>query len=85
MFFCMFVCLSSAWLGGWLGGWGGCVNGFLATLFIDRRTQPSKVDPLAEDDDYNYEIYSKLWDEDTKATLARRGAAAAAMWAAEHE
>jgi hypothetical protein len=21
----------------------------------------AKVDPLADDDDYNYEIYSKLW------------------------
>ena len=71
---------------------------------------PSKVDPMAAEDDYNHvggsarvteprlhvsltlvacpdmqEIFSKLWDDKTKATLAQRGAAAAAMWAAEHD
>lgn len=46
---------------------------------------PLNVDPTAADDDYNYEIYSKLWDADTEATLARRAGIAANMWAAEHD
>eukprot|EP01052_Picozoa_sp_SAG31_P031579 SAG31_NODE_3361_length_4364_cov_3.184291_4_plen_89_part_00 len=46
---------------------------------------PSKVDPYAGEDDYNHEIFSKLWSDDVKATLAKRGAEARAVWAADHD
>ena len=36
-------------------------------------------------EDYSYEIYSKLWDEGVKAELAKRGAEAKRVWDAEHD
>ena len=46
---------------------------------------PCNVDPMADDDDYSYEIYSKVWDEGAKATLAKRAEEARRMWEAEHD
>ena len=37
-------------------------------------TTPSVVDPSADEDAYDCELLSKLWDEATAATLKQRGA-----------
>lgn len=39
---------------------------------------PSKTDPFAPDGEYDYEIYSKLWQNDAMATLKRKAAEARA-------
>lgn len=33
----------------------------------------SQSDPYADDDEYDYEIYSKIWDAGAQATLRQKG------------
>ena len=42
-------------------------------------------DPMAEEDDCNYEIFSKIWCKDARAVLDKRAAQAREMWQAEHD
>ena len=39
------------------------------------------MDPTAAEDTYDSELLSKVWEDEAKATLARRGAEAAARFA----
>lgn len=46
---------------------------------------PVKVNPMADEDDYDYEIMSKIWDAEGRATLAAAGEEARDYWNADHE
>lgn len=62
-----------------------------ATAFYERMKyqvddiSPIKVDPLAPPEDYNYEIYSKIWDQDARETLKRRADEARKQWEEEYD
>jgi len=40
---------------------------------------------MADADDYNYEIYSKVWCQDARGVLDKHATSAVAMWQAEHD
>ena len=40
---------------------------------------------MAEEEDYNYEIFSKIWCQDARAVLDKRAEQAREMWQAEHD
>jgi hypothetical protein len=46
---------------------------------------PAITDPFADEEDYNYEIFSKVWDTGARAKLDRGADEARKQWATEHD
>jgi ribosomal protein S18 acetylase RimI-like enzyme len=58
---------------------------YSACKYTPDSISPCKVDPMADAEDYSYEIYSKIWDEEVRVELERRGVEAKRVWDAQHD